>query len=50
MAILESPTVILPRKPQGVFRNETFTDFSRQEHAHAMRDALTRVGDQLGHE
>src|SRR5579875_3832967 len=50
MAILESPTVILPRKPQGAFRNEPFTDFSRHEHAHDMREALARVGEQLGHE
>ncbi len=50
MATVEIPTVILPRKPQGAFRNEPFIDFSRHENAQAMRDALTRVGDQLGHE
>jgi 1-pyrroline-5-carboxylate dehydrogenase len=50
MATLATPTVILPRAPQGAFRNEPFTDFSRHENAHAMREALTRVGDQLGHE
>jgi 1-pyrroline-5-carboxylate dehydrogenase len=50
MATTETATVILPRKPQGAFRNEPFTDFSRHENAHAMREALTRVGDQLGHE
>ena len=48
MATVEIPTVILPRAPQGAFRNEPFTDFSRHENAQAMRDALTRIGDQLG--
>jgi len=50
MATVTIPTVILPRKPQGAFRNEPFTDFSRHEHAHAMREALVRVGDLLGNE
>ena len=50
MATLQSPTVILPRSPQGEFRNEPFIDFSKHENAHAMREALTRVGDMLGHE
>ena len=47
---VETPTVILPRAPKGAFRNEPFIDFSRHENAHAMREALTTVGDQLGHE
>jgi len=50
MATLAQPTVILPRAPQGAFRNEPFTDFSQHHNAHAMKEALTRVGDQLGHE
>jgi 1-pyrroline-5-carboxylate dehydrogenase len=50
MATLQSPTVILPRLPRGEFRNEPFVDFSKAENAHAMREALTRVGDMLGHE
>jgi 1-pyrroline-5-carboxylate dehydrogenase len=50
MATFATSTVILPRAPQGAFRNEPFTDFSRHENAHAMREALTRVGDLLGHE
>jgi 1-pyrroline-5-carboxylate dehydrogenase len=50
MATTEVPTVILPHAPQGEFRNEPFTDFSRHENAHAMREALKRVGDMLGHE
>src|ERR1700757_3850305 len=50
MATLQSPTVILPRSPRGEFRNEPFIDFTRHENAHAMKEALTRVGDMLGHE
>ncbi|HUB20570.1 MAG TPA: L-glutamate gamma-semialdehyde dehydrogenase [Acidobacteriaceae bacterium] len=50
MATVETSTVILPRKPQGAFRNEPFTDFSQHEHARAMRGALERIGDELGHE
>jgi 1-pyrroline-5-carboxylate dehydrogenase len=50
MATAETSTVILPKAPHGAFRNEPFTDFSSHENAHAMREALTRVGDQLGHE
>ncbi len=50
MATLAQPTVILPRAPKGAFRNEPFTDFSQHHNAHAMKEALTRVGDQLGHE
>ncbi len=50
MATLENPTVILPRKPQGAFRNEPFIDFSQHDNARAMRGALERVGDELGHE
>src|ERR1700741_2073324 len=50
MPTAEMPTVILPRSPQGEFRNEPFVDFSRHENAHAMKEALERVGDQLGHE
>jgi 1-pyrroline-5-carboxylate dehydrogenase len=50
MATAEIPTVILPRSPQGEFRNEPFVDFSKHENAHAMKEALERVGDLLGHE
>jgi 1-pyrroline-5-carboxylate dehydrogenase len=50
MATTEVSTVILPRVPQGEFRNEPFIDFSQHKNAHAMRDALERVGDMLGHE
>jgi 1-pyrroline-5-carboxylate dehydrogenase len=50
MATTEISTVIHPRVPQGEFRNEPFVDFSRHENAHAMREALVRVGEMLGHE
>src|ERR1700760_1457690 len=50
MSTLEIPTVILPRSPQGEFKNEPFVDFSKHENAHAMKEALVRVGDLLGHE
>jgi 1-pyrroline-5-carboxylate dehydrogenase len=43
-------TVIQPIAPHGVFRNEPFIDFSDSANAHAMRAALTHVGDMLGHE
>jgi 1-pyrroline-5-carboxylate dehydrogenase len=50
MATVALPTVIQPRSPQGEFRNEPFIDFSRHDNAQAMKEALTRVGDMLGHE
>jgi len=50
MATVTLPPVIQPRSPQGEFRNEPFVDFSRHENAQAMKEALTRVGDMLGHE
>ena len=34
----------------GEFRNETFTDFSREENARAMRGAIERVRGELGRE
>jgi len=50
MATVAIPTSIQPRSPQGEFRNEPFIDFSRHDNAQAMKDALVRVGDMLGHE
>ena len=32
------------------FRNEPFTDFSKEENAQAMRDAIQKVKEQLGRE
>jgi 1-pyrroline-5-carboxylate dehydrogenase len=38
------------RLPQGPFRNEPATDFSHPENARHMREALARVGAELGRE
>jgi len=43
-------STILPMRPKGAFRNEPFTDFTDSQNAHAMREALRRVEDMLGHE
>ena len=48
MATLEAPTRI--SLPQGTFRNEPATDFSKEEHARRMRDVIAKVRSQLGHE
>ena len=50
MAADSLSTVILPLAPRGEFRNEPVTDFRSHENARAMREALKRVGDWLGHE
>ncbi|MHB1020882.1 MAG: L-glutamate gamma-semialdehyde dehydrogenase [Acidobacteriaceae bacterium] len=50
MATSAISTLIPHRAPQGEFCNEPFTDFSHPDMARAMREALQRVGDQLGHE
>ncbi len=50
MATLELSTVIPIRTPNGKFRNEPFLDFTREDTARAMRQALVRVSDQLGQE
>ncbi|HLW55619.1 MAG TPA: L-glutamate gamma-semialdehyde dehydrogenase [Candidatus Angelobacter sp.] len=48
-SILETsrPTLRLPNKP---FRNEAATDFSNPDNARSMRDALRKVGAELGRE
>ncbi len=50
MATVELSTVIQPVAPKGAFRNEPPIDFSNHENVRAMREALVRVGDMLGHE
>jgi 1-pyrroline-5-carboxylate dehydrogenase len=50
MATATLPTVILPRSPQGEFKNEPFTDFKSPENARQMQAALERVAAQLGRE
>jgi len=36
--------------PEGPFRNEPFTDFSKEENARAMREAVAQVKSELGRE
>lgn len=43
-------TNIRLRSPQGEYRNEPFIDFSKHENAQAMRQALTKVSEELGRE
>ncbi len=50
MATVSLPTEIQPRAPQGVFRNEPFTDFKAPENIRKMKEALELVGSQLGSE
>ncbi len=50
MATATLPTQIVPRSPQGGFKNEPFVDFTQHDNARAMREALERVGAQLGRE
>jgi 1-pyrroline-5-carboxylate dehydrogenase len=50
MSTAQLSTVILPLAPKGPFRNEPFTNFADSQNAHAMRQALERVEDMLGHE
>lgn len=46
---LETSKPVL-RIPHGPFRNEPATDFSKPDHARRMREALARVGAELGRE
>ena len=46
---LETSKPVL-RIPQGPFRNEPATDFSKPENARRMREALAKVGSELGRE
>jgi 1-pyrroline-5-carboxylate dehydrogenase len=50
MATVTLPTEIMPRSPQGEFRNEPFTNFKDSEIARQMMAALDLVASQLGHE
>ncbi|MGC2399737.1 MAG: aldehyde dehydrogenase family protein, partial [Acidobacteriaceae bacterium] len=50
MPTAQISTVIQPVSPSGAFRNEPFIDFHDAQNVHAMKAALTRVGDMLGHE
>src|SRR6201985_1031328 len=50
MSTAQISTVIQPIAPRGAFHNEPFIDFRDAQNVHAMQDAITRIGDQLGHE
>ena len=51
MATLEAPARVSSRLPQGEFRNEPLSDFSRDEAAaRAMRAAIEKVRAKLGRE
>ncbi len=50
MATANLSSTILPMAPRGEFRNEPFTNFQTSTNEHAMRTALERVGEMLGHE
>jgi 1-pyrroline-5-carboxylate dehydrogenase len=50
MAIAQVPPFIEPRRPQGVFSNQPFTNFKDPDNARAMHDALDQVAGQLGRE
>ncbi len=50
MAIAQVPSSVQLRAPHGVFSNEPFTNFKDPETALQMREALEKVGAQLGRE
>lgn len=49
-ATVEIMPAISTREPHGEFRNSPLTDFSREDNARAMRDALRKVHSELGRE
>jgi 1-pyrroline-5-carboxylate dehydrogenase len=52
MATVEAPRVRtgMTSLPEGTFRNEPLTDFSKDENRRAMKEALARVKSELGRE
>ncbi len=50
MATVEAPTRLHIRLHQGAFMNEPLTDFSKDENARKMREAIEKVRGQLGRE
>src|SRR3954470_14415341 len=52
MATVEAPRVrgSMNALPEGPFRNEPLTDFSKDENRRAMKEALARVKSELGRE
>src|SRR5436305_14657439 len=49
-AIVETISTISLRSPKGEFRNTAYIDFTNEENARAMREALRKVHSQLGTE
>lgn len=49
-ATIDMISAISLRSPQGEFRNTAYLDFTNEENARAMRDALRQVRSQLGTE
>src|ERR1700739_1395808 len=49
-ATIETISTISLRAPKGEFRNTAYIDFSNEENARAMREALRQVHAQLGTE
>ena len=47
-ATVDTISAISLRAPKGEFRNTPYIDFSNEENARAMREALRRVHSQLG--
>src|ERR1700689_3524054 len=50
MATTEAPPRLQVRLHQGVFKNEPFVDFTKEENVRNMRSALEKVRGQLGRE
>src|ERR1017187_7954192 len=50
MATMEAPPRMQSRLHEGPFKNEQFVDFTKQENARKMRNALDKVRGQLGRE
>src|SRR6266851_7515783 len=50
MATMEAPPRMQARLHEGVFKNEPFVDFTKEENVRKMRSAIEKVRGQLGRE
>jgi 1-pyrroline-5-carboxylate dehydrogenase len=50
MATMEAPPRVQSRVHETPFKNQAFIDFTKEENARKMRNALEKVREQLGHE
>ncbi len=50
MATMEAPPRVTSRSHETPYKNETFVDFTKEENARKMRNALDKVRGQLGRE